>query len=582
MRFAGARLWLSVGLLVLISLFEGSGLLLLVPLLHTLGFSRLDALHGLAKSLASPISDPSPGRSLGLILAAFFVIKAGQACLRAWSDTLNQKLEIEFVCHLRERFYRAMMRAGWLHLTRQRSSDITQALTAELPIVGNGARQILALISVALIGLIQLAVVLTLSPEMTVLALGSGLVVGLGLRRLRQRALALAKLGYGKRAEMAAAVNEHLAGMKIAKGHGRETQHFRHFQRAMHEIADYMMGVQRNAALTNVWIQTGAVGALSLFVWTAVRVQHVDGASLLMLAYVFTRLLSQLTALQSIWHQIEQAQPPFAESEEMRTRFEAAAEPPLPAVFTRIDLGTAIRVEGLSFRYDPAQPAYALREIDLVLPAREVTALCGSSGAGKSTLADALLGLIVPESGRVLIDGQPLAGDRLHHWRQSIGYVPQDTFLFHETVRNNLLWAQPDATEDEVRAALRTAAADEFVARLPNGLDTVVGDRGVRLSGGERQRIALARALLRRPTVLILDEATSSLDTHNERLVQDAIERLQGEITIVLIAHRLSTIRFADRIAVLAAGRIAEIGTWDELNSRPNGLLHQLALAGAT
>ncbi|HVU32159.1 MAG TPA: ABC transporter ATP-binding protein [Opitutaceae bacterium] len=582
MRFAGARLWLSVGLLVVISMLEGSGLLVLVPLLHALGFSRLGTLHGLAKSLASPLSGLNPGGSLGLILTTFFAIKAGQAALRAWADTLNQKLEIAFVCFLRDRFYRAMMGAGWLHLTRQRSSDITQALIAELPTVGNGARQILALISVALIALIQVAVVLTLSVEMTVLALGSGLVVGLGLRQLRKRALALAKLGYGKRAEMAAAVNEHLAGMKIAKGHGRETQHFRHFQRAMNEIAEYMMGVQRNAALTNVWIQIGAVGALALFVWTAVRVQHVDSAALLMLAYVFTRLLSQVTSLQSIWHQIEQAQPPFAETEAMRAGFEAAAEPPPPAVFKRIDLDAAIRIEGLSFRYDPVQPAYALREIDLVLPAREVTALCGSSGAGKSTLADALLGLIIPESGRVLIDGQPLAGDRLHNWRQSIGYVPQDTFLFHETVRNNLLWAQPDASEDDVRAALRTAAADEFVARLPNGLDTIVGDRGVRLSGGERQRIALARALLRRPTLLILDEATSSLDTHNERLVQDAIERLQGEITLVLIAHRLSTIRFADRIAVLAAGRIAEIGTWEELNARPQGLLRQLALAGAT
>jgi len=181
----------------------------------------------------------------------------------------------------------------------------------------------------------------------------------------------------------------------------------------------------------------------------------------------------------------------------------------------------------------------------------------------------------------VTLDGVPLDGALLHAWRQSIGYVPQETFLFHESVRTNLLWAQPEASEADLRAALRDAAAEAFVDRLPQGLDTVVGDRGVRLSGGERQRLALARALLRRPTLLVLDEATSSLDTHNERLVQDAIERLHGELTIVLIAHRLSTVRFADRIVVLAGGAVAESGTWDELCAREQGVFRKLVAADA-
>jgi ATP-binding cassette subfamily C protein len=190
--------------------------------------------------------------------------------------------------------------------------------------------------------------------------------------------------------------------------------------------------------------------------------------------------------------------------------------------------------------------------------------------------------LLQPTAGRILIDGEPLAGPRLHAWRQSIGYVPQETFLFHDTVRANLLWARPEATEAEVRAALRAAAAEEFVNQLPHGLDTVTGDRGVRLSGGERQRLALARAVLRQPSILVLDEATSSLDTQNERFIQQALEQLHGELTIVLIAHRLSTVRIADQIIVLKGGRMVETGAWDDLCQREGGVFRELAAAGTT
>ena len=575
-------MWRAVALLVLISLLEGSGLLTLVPLLQSLGFSQMGHGRGLVRSFLTRLHGSSSIPVLPLALALFVVIKAGQAALRAWSDTLNLKLETDYVSFLRDRFYRTMMQANWLFLTRQRSSELTQAVISEIPAASNGIRQMLVLLSVSLTAMVQLAVALSLSVGMTALTLGSGLIVWLGLRPLRRHSFAVAKLGYGKRAEMASAVTEHLAGMKIAKGHGRESQHFGHFQRAMNEIAAHVMRIQRISALTSIWLETAAVAALALFVWFAVSVQQVDGASLLLLVFVFMRLLSHVTNVQNLWHQVEHALPSFAATDELRAKLAAAAEPPPPPVSRRLELGDAIHVQNLSFRYDPSQPGFALDNIDLLLPARQVTALCGLSGAGKSTLADVLLGLLTPEKGRVLIDGQQLANERLYDWRQSIGYVPQETFLLHDTIRNNLLWAQPDADEDRLRAALRSAAAEEFVNRLPEGLDTVVGDRGVRLAGGERQRIALARALLRQPTLLVLDEATSSLDTHNERLVQDAIERLHGHTTILLIAHRLSTVRFADRIVVLSAGRVAETGTWDELTGRAGGLFHQLVVDSGT
>lgn len=577
--FAGGRLWLAVAMLILIGLLEGSGIAMLLPLLHVLGLGGAGQNHGFAATALSILRSGSGTSALLRVLVIMVAIKSAQSALRAYSNTLSFHLETDFVCFLRDRFYRAIVQAGWLAITRLRSSDLTQALLAELPWVGLATRQLLMLLSQSLVALAQITIAFALSPRMTAVALGAGAIVGLGLRRFRHRSFALGEVGQSQRKEMAAAITEHLAGLKIVKGHAREGLHFEHFRRAMDAIADNAMKLQRVGALTGIWLQVGAAVALGLFVWLAVGVWHTNPAHLLILVFVFTRLLSQVTQLQNQWHAIVQALPAFIATEELRAGLDAAAEPARPAVAARVILSDALRVENVTFTYDPAKSPVALRGVDLEIPARQVTAFCGASGAGKSTLADIILGLLTPTRGRVLLDGGSLDGPRLHEWRQSIGYVPQETFLFHETVRTNLLWARADATDADLREALDAAAARGFVERLPQGLDTLVGDRGVRLSGGERQRIALARALLRRPTLLVLDEATSSLDSQNERLVQDAIERLHGELTIVVIAHRLSTVRFADRIVVLDAGRIVETGTWHELAGRAGGAFQQLVAA---
>ncbi|HEX6259809.1 MAG TPA: ATP-binding cassette domain-containing protein, partial [Woeseiaceae bacterium] len=242
-------------------------------------------------------------------------------------------------------------------------------------------------------------------------------------------------------------------------------------------------------------------------------------------------------------------------------------------------LESEIRLRNVRFRYDKDVEQNVLAGLDFVIPAQRTTALVGPSGAGKSTLADLLMGLLEPDAGAVEVDAVPLTRKSLRSWRGRVAYVPQETFLFHDTVRANLLWARPEATDDELWRALDAAAAGEFVRAMPRGLDTVVGERGIRVSGGERQRLALARALLRAPSLLILDEATSALDSESERRVQGSIEALHGRLTMIVIAHRLSTIRSADQIVVLDGGRVVEIGTWSELASRPDGRLSALLRA---
>jgi subfamily B ATP-binding cassette protein MsbA len=239
----------------------------------------------------------------------------------------------------------------------------------------------------------------------------------------------------------------------------------------------------------------------------------------------------------------------------------------------------AIRFESVSFSYVPDEPV--LEDISFEVGPGEIIALVGPSGAGKSTLVDLVARFYDPTSGRITIDGVDLRDFSSRSLRQRFGIVAQETVLFHDTVRNNIAYALADVPDEAVERAARAANAHDFIMRLPNGYDTILGERATRLSGGQRQRIAIARAILRDPPILIFDEATSALDSESERLVQDAIERLLEGRTVFVIAHRLSTIRHADQILVIEGGRIVQRGRHDELISE-GGLyrhLHRLQFA---
>ncbi len=228
-------------------------------------------------------------------------------------------------------------------------------------------------------------------------------------------------------------------------------------------------------------------------------------------------------------------------------------------------LAESVRLDHVGFHYPNSQAAFALQDVDLAVKRGEIVAFVGPSGAGKSTLANLLPRLYDVNEGRILIDGRDLREYTLESLRAHIAIVAQDTFLFNETVASNIRYGRRGATAEEVREAARNALADEFIMALPNGYDTLIGERGAKLSGGQRQRLAIARALLKNAPILILDEATSHLDTESEMLVQKALGNLMSGRTVFVIAHRLSTIRRADKIVVIEAGRIKEVGTHEEL-----------------
>ncbi|MDE2237603.1 MAG: ABC transporter ATP-binding protein, partial [Elusimicrobia bacterium] len=244
-----------------------------------------------------------------------------------------------------------------------------------------------------------------------------------------------------------------------------------------------------------------------------------------------------------------------------------------PSVVERPDaaafrgLERCLRLEGVSFRY-PSRPQPALSGVDLELKRGEIVAVAGPSGSGKSTLVHLLLRLFDPGSGRILLDGRDLREFSMASVRERIGLVTQETILFNDTVAGNVAVGKPQASQEDIRKALEVADAWGFVSQMPQGMATQLGDRGLRLSGGQRQRLAIARAVLKNPPILILDEATSNLDAASESSVQSALERLFPGRTVLLIAHRLSTLKGADRIVVLRRGEVAESGRHEELMAR--------------
>ena len=326
----------------------------------------------------------------------------------------------------------------------------------------------------------------------------------------------------------------------------------------------------RVSSLARSAFNVGAAGVLAALIWLAVRGAGPSLPELLVTAFVFVRVMPALLRLQQGAQDLAHALPAYMNVLENERMLRGAAEPPAGEFRggkdrARMALRRELTARNVSFAYDSDAARPALQGVDLTVAAGTFVAVAGPSGAGKSTLVDVLLGLIEPDTGEVRIDGRRLAGPDLRRWRHSVAYVPQDPHLFNDTIRANLRWARPEATEAELWRALRLAAAADFVAALPEGLDTVAADRGARFSGGERQRIVLARALLRDPALLLLDEATGQLDAATEGRVARALRSLRARTTIVAVAHRPGLMEAADRIVVLESGRVAATGDWREL-----------------
>ncbi|MDR0786259.1 MAG: ABC transporter ATP-binding protein/permease [Gemmatimonadota bacterium] len=385
-------------------------------------------------------------------------------------------------------------------------------------------------------------------------------VMAFGFARLRPIFRARGELN----ARVTGRLAESLGGIRIVKAYGTEKREDRVFTRGAHQlfrnVASTITGTSAVTALATVVM--GAVGVLMLTVGGRAIAAGEMTIGDLITYFTFTMLIAApVVQIASISTQISEA---FAGLDRIRELLSMPTE--MEEDRSRQPVGEIVGdvvFEDVSFEYNAGSPV--LHDINFHAPAGSTTALVGSSGSGKSTLIGLAMAFHRPLTGRVLIDGRDLSDLRLGEFRSLLGVVLQDNFLFDGTIAENIRFARPDATLEEVIEASRVAHCDEFARSLPDGYNTIVGERGVKLSGGQRQRVAIARAILADPRILVLDEATSSLDSESEALIQDGLKHLRQGRTTFVIAHRLSTIRSADQILVLEGGRIIERGTHAEL-----------------
>jgi len=365
-------------------------------------------------------------------------------------------------------------------------------------------------------------------------------------------------------AEITGRLTQTLGGIRVVKAYVAEEPEQRIFSTGIDRLFDNVRrsitGVSALSAVSIVLVGTISV-AMILMGGDAILAGEMTTGDLFMYLAFVAIVVGPVIQIASIGTQITEA---FAGLDRIRELREVAREDEGDEQRAPLErLAGQVAFENVSFAYKADQPV--LRDVSFLAPAGSTTALVGSSGSGKSTLTSLVMAFNRPDSGRVLIDGRDLADVRLADYRRHLGVVMQDNFLFDGTVAENIAFSRPDATLEEIREAARVAHCDEFVRGFERGYDTVVGERGVKLSGGQRQRVSIARALLARPRILILDEATSSLDSESEALIQEGLAALREERTTFVIAHRLSTIRSADQILVLEGGRVVERGTHAEL-----------------
>jgi ATP-binding cassette subfamily C protein len=544
-------------------MLEGIGLLLLLPILSiAVGSGPGDEwLGGFTQALLSFVPGTSRFWQLVFLLGLFGIAMAVRAAVILARDVTLARLQVGYVETNRLETIRLLTNTSWDVVSRLRHGRITHVLGGDIQACGDAVAMLLNGVVAAAMLVAQCALVFLLSPVLALLVflllLGGALALRPVLRRSRDLGGALTDANL----HLVTATTQFLGGLKLALSQNLEAGFLRGFKMTLADATARQIQFSRQRTSIQLWLTSTAALVAGIVILLGVGVFETAPATLIGFLFVLARIngpaLQLQAALQNIFHSL----PAYTKIKELQRELREAQQGSEAALEEdAAPLEGDVEFRNVSFwhneRAASGDRAGGLFDASIIIEQGFFLGLVGASGAGKSTFSDLLVGLYPPRRGEVVVGGVRLEGRALRRWRRQVSYVSQEPFLFHDTIRSNLLWARPDADEADLWGALRASGAEELVRGMEDELETVVGERGALLSGGERQRIALARALLRRPRLLVLDEATNAIDIEGERAILERLSLAPNRPTIVMIAHRQSSLDLCETLVELQNGRI--------------------------
>jgi ATP-binding cassette subfamily C protein len=548
--------------LILGAAADGVGLLLLVPLLSIVlgSTSGSEWLDRLMQSLTSHMSAESQLERLALVLSLFAIVIVARGFIIRSRDVLLARLQVGFVEKQRLTIIQLLTRSRWEMITRLRHGRIMHVLGGDLEACGDAASLLVhALVAFTLVAG-QVLLMFLLSPRLALLILVLLAIGALATRPLLKRAQRLGHSLTSANLELVTGTNQFLGGLKLALSQDLQLGFLNGFQLTLSAAAARRVAFVRQRSEAQILVTTAGAILASLVIIAGIGVFGAAPATLLAFLFILSRMIMPLNQLQTGMQQVFHSLPAYGKVEELQEELRGWQSSATPLDVHPHQLPAApIRFEEVSFSHNSSAVGdrQGIYDLTLTIDHGSFIGLVGPSGAGKTTFCDLLVGLYPPRRGTIKIGSLTLGGASVSTWRASLSYVSQDPFLFHDTIRANLLWARPAASEDQLWRALSLAGAEDLVRMLPDDLETIVGERGGLLSGGERQRLALARALLREPKLLVLDEATNAIDVLGERALLQRLSRMPDRPTIVMVAHRETSLQFCDRLLELRDGRLA-------------------------
>ncbi|MCT7990223.1 ATP-binding cassette domain-containing protein [Laspinema olomoucense] len=553
------------------ALFNGVSMTLIVPVILAFLGQEVEFQQGppIVTRAFSLLEQVSPRYQLGLMMGVILLLIVLKNVTLVSNQLASAHLSRLLVKDIRLNAVQLLLDIDIDYYSKKKLGDILNYVNQEVGRCSSAIRIGIRTLTNAMTVLIFVGILILISWQLTLVSTLLLMLVPLLSQFIIRRSQEYGKILSEKSRAYTTALMEVLNGIRLVKSTGQENQEYFKIKRLIEDREKAEMQSQVNYSIITPMNELSGLFVILciIIIGRIIFSNQIESLSTLLLTYLF--VLSRVVPLMG---QLNNSRSEFANvipSTIIVSEFLRKDDKPLMKDGTEPyrKLENGIHFDHLSFSYSGHKDV-VLKDVDLWLPKGTTLALVGGSGAGKSTLADLLPRFYDTTEGRITIDGKDLREFDMRSLRKSMGIVSQDTFLFNDSVRNNIAYGRPDATEQEVIEAAKLANAYEFIMNLPEGFDTPLGDRGILLSGGQRQRIAIARALLHNPDILILDEATSALDTVSEHLVQQAIERLSRDRTTLVIAHRLSTVKNADQIAVLDKGQVVETGTHEELLSK--------------